>query len=81
MVLGCPKCILGKFRIFLKKFFIFSPLLDHFSQGFWDFFAKNEPKIAESGVWKTFESPNFEKILFLGGCDGSRMPKMYSGEV
>ena len=49
MVLECPKCILGKFRIFLKKFvifFIFSPLLGNFMQAFWNFQAQNQPKMA-----------------------------------
>ena len=40
MVLGCPKCILWKFRMFLKNlliFYHFSPLLGHFLQVFWNF--------------------------------------------
>ena len=37
--------------------------------------------MAYSGVWETLKNPNFEKISVFEGCDGSRMPKMHSGEV
>ena len=37
--------------------------------------------MAESGVWKTLQNPNFEEILIFEGCGGSRMTKMHSGGV
>ena len=37
--------------------------------------------MAKSGLWETRRNLNFEKIMIFKGFDGSRMPKMYSGEV
>ena len=37
--------------------------------------------MAKSGVWETLKNLDFEKIVIFEGFDGSRMPKMYSGEV
>ena len=37
--------------------------------------------MAYSGVWETLKNPNFEEVSIFEGCDGSRMPKMHSGEV
>ena len=65
MPLGYPKCILGKFRIFLKISeisLIFLPHLVHFLQGFWNFY---EPKVVQSDVWETLKNPNFEKMYVL----------------
>ena len=37
--------------------------------------------MAKSVVLETLKKRNFEKISIFEGCDGSRMPKMHSGEV
>ena len=65
MALRCPKCILGKFRIFLKIFYFlksFPPLLKHFLHGFENFLAQNDPKM---GIFFTAPPPNFGRATIF----------------
>ena len=39
------------------------------------------PKWPDLVYGKTLENPNFEEISVFEGYDGSKVPKMYSGEV
>ena len=64
-------------KIFWFLFFIFPSLLENFLHSFWNLLAKNDPIMASSSVRETVKKPNFEKISFFEGCDGSRMPKMH----
>ncbi len=63
IILGCPKCIQGKFKTYLKNFemcFIFSSLLGHFVKGFWIFEVSNHLKMAQyCVVWKILKKSKF----------------------
>ena len=68
MVLGCPKCILEEFRIFLKNFYFFfqfSLLLGHFLQGFWIFWHKISPKWLNLVYGKSWKIQILTRLRFL----------------
>ena len=64
--------------------FRFSSFFHHylavFCKDFKFFRSKMNPKMSSSDVRKPLENLNFEVILVFEDCDGSRMPKMHSGE-
>ncbi len=69
MVLACPKCILGKFRICLKisKFFqLFHHSLSIYYKGS-EFLGQKWVLIDQiwRDVWETLKNLSFEKIWFL----------------
>ena len=69
------------FEKFLNFLSFFNHSLAILSRWFEILKPKNGLKMAKSGVWETLKNLNFEKILIFEGFDGSRMLKMYSGEV
>ena len=80
MGLGCPKFFLGEFGTFLKNrkiFKFFSPWIEHFLKGFWNFLpqnglkmAKSEPSLVYGKPWKTqiLRKFHFLKAVMVLGC-------------
>ena len=60
MVLGCPNCILGEFRIFFKNHFQFCTIPWQFSVRILKFLG---PKSAQNGLTWCMENPEKSKIL------------------
>ena len=79
-----PKMYSGEVQNVFAKFLNFLSFFNHLvilSKWFEILKPKNELKMAKYVLWETLKNINFEKILIFEGFDGSRMLKMYSGEV